>query len=182
METLIKPIKLSEINYPVYKVGTELPTFINDIVLYIRQYDTGDEIKTTYQIIDDKSIKQPSLGKRRLLLINNGIKVKRLNKAIFFLGDLIKIAKANTIFIDSSGSIFTYKKQTKYKLISKKIEKIIKIKTGGVILELKNSTNRHKALYGPMNDQKYALVLENAFDEILYGFSDKIISPSWRLV
>lgn len=163
-------IDLSQVNFPVYKLGLDKPLNIDNVILYIRQY-TDDEgvTSSTYNIIDDKNIDKPTLALRRLELMKNKVKLKKLGKAMFYLADLIKLASSNTWLIDSSGNIFQYKKDSTVKLVFKKITKIIAIPTGGAIIEVEGIAGRFKTLYMPPVENQYAGLLKKGMGYILYG-------------
>lgn len=184
MDTLTKPINLTEISYPVFRLGTERPLFENGVVLYITRTreDDSSEIVTTYRIVDDQSIPGGSLAKRRLKLLSDGIRLKRISRAVFFLGDLIKLATSNTWFIDSAGSVFRYVRKTRTLLQFKKIHHVIPIKTGGAILEIEGIPSRFKCLYTPKPNELYAGVLKYGLSYVLYGVYTEQYDDTWRLI
>lgn len=183
MESLTRPINLTEIVYPVFRIGTERPLFEEGVVLYIYYYrkDDGSYV-TKYSIIDDRTLTGDTLAKRRVYLVKTGVKVKKLTKAVFFLGDLIKVAKANVWMIDSVGNVFQYKKTKTVKLVYKPIKKIIPIKTGGAIIEVQGIASRFKCLYKPSANVKYAGVIEYGMSHILYDLSIEQFDSTRRMI
>ncbi len=167
-----------EISYPVFRVGIDRPIVEEGVILYIRK--TEDGLK--YKIVDDITLPEKTLALRRLKLLKQGIPLKRLSKAVFFLGDLVKLGTSSTWFIDSKGKIFTYKKVTSAKLISKKIIKVIPITTGGAILEVEGISSRFKCLFAPKPYQKYAGVLIYKLSYILYGLYSEPFSDTTRRI
>jgi hypothetical protein len=175
---------LTEISYPVFRLGTEKPIFEDGVVLYItrtREVDSS-EIVNTYRIVDDTNLPGKSLAVRRLRLLADGVRLKRITRAVFFLGDLVKLATSQTWFIDSVGNVFRYVRKTRVKLQFKKIKQIIPIKTGGAILELEGSLSRFKCLYAPKPDERYAGVLKYGLSYILYGVYTEQYDDTWRLI
>lgn len=144
-------------------------------VLYYEamSYDDDGKIIHTFHIIDDRNIDKPTLAERRLVLMKNGAKLYNIKHAIFFIGDLIKLASVGSWFIDNNGRYFQYKKQEFAKLIFKKIVKVIPINTGGSILEVDGIPSRFKTLYAPMPHETWAGVLKLGKKFILYGLYDQ---------
>lgn len=181
-------MQLSEIAYPIYRLRDYPPQQIDGVTFYLteRAKDTFDDIEYTTKlaIVDDKNIDKPTLGERRLIIRNKGETPFRLNRAIFFLGDLIKISTPNTWFIDSKGVLFQHKKETRARLIYRKVTKLIPLPAGGVIVEVQGMQLRMKALFTPsipMQDL-YAGVLVMGMSVILYGFYDQQYKDTWRRV
>lgn len=170
MESLTKPISLKEIVYPVFKIGSERPLFEEGVVLFVHVGRSDDSI--TYYIVDDTTLDGNTLAERRISLLRQGVKLKKLTRAVFFLGDLVKVATSSTWFIDSNGSVFRYSKRTSVKLTYKKIKKVIPIKTGGAIIEVEGIPNRFKCLYMPSKSKSYAGVLFYNMSYILYDLAD----------
>lgn len=183
MESLTKPISLTEIVYPVFKIGTERPLFEEGVVFYLYYYREDDGTYVTkYHIIDDKTLPYDTLAKRRIYLVKTGIKIKKLTRAVFFLGDLIKVAKPNIWMIDSAGNIFQYKKTKNVKLIYRPIKQVIPIKSGGAIIEVQGIAPRFKCLYKPSNNVKYAGVIEYGMAYILYDLSTEQFDSTRRMI
>ena len=167
----------------MFRLGEHPPSIIDGVVVYLSQHiDDEDVVNTIYRIVDDKNLPGDSLAARRLILAKEGVLLKRINRAVFFLGDLIKLAKSSTWFIDARGNTFTYKKSRRVKLVYKKIVKCINIPTGGSIIEVENIPQRFKCLYTPKVHEKYAIVLVDKATHILYGFSETLNKDSWRMI
>jgi hypothetical protein len=175
---------LTEISYPVFRLGTEKPVFEDGVVLYITRTRDEDatEIVNTYRIVDDTNLPGKSLAVRRLRLLAEGVRLKRITRAVFFLGDLVKLATSNTWFIDAVGNVFRYVRKTRAKLQFKKITQILPIKTGGAVVEVEGLPNRFKCLYAPRPDEKYAGVLKYGLSYILYGVYTEQYDDTWRLI
>ena len=185
MENLTRNISLTEISYPVYRLGTEKPLFENGVVLYItRTKEDEDSIETinTIRIVDDQNIPGKSLAVRRLRLLSDGVKLKKISRAVFFLGDLVKIATSRTWFIDAVGNVFRYVRKTRALLQFKKITGMLPLQAGGALLELQGLPNRFKCLYAPRPDEKYAGVLKYGLSYILYGVYTEQYDDTWRLI
>ena len=107
MESLTRNISLLEIAYPVFRIGSERPMFEEGVVLYLH-YGKNEDSAPIYYIVDDTTLPGKGLAERRIQLMRQGIKLKKLSRAVFFLGDLIKVATASTWFIDSNGTVLRY--------------------------------------------------------------------------
>ena len=102
--------------------------------------------------------------------------------ALFFLGDLVKVGKKSVWFIDSTGKLFNYAKDTRASLRFYPISKLMRINTGGVIVEAKGIPTRFKSLYPPANGEQYVGILHFGKSLILYGFYDQQYDETWRMV
>lgn len=180
-------MNLAEISFPVYKLRNEKPLERDGILFYT--YDSASEnedgeleVNTKVRIIDDKKIENEKLSMRRLVIKMQGGSLFRLNKAIFFLGDLIKIAKKDVWFIDSNGKLFEYQKTTRVKLKFHKIKKLIRTEMGGALVEVEGIPIRLKSLFFPENDKTHAGILHYSMSPILYGFYDDKYNDTWRMV
>lgn len=179
----MKSINLTELVFPVFLIGNEEPTINDKVSFYYSITEDIDGNRTTkYSIIDDKNIDKDTLALRRIELIKSGVKVRRLKYAIFFLGDLIKIAKQTTWFIDSLGKIFNFRKTRKVRLIFDKIKKIIPVRTGGAIIEATTIPGRYKCLYSPGPEYLFVGFLKIDMSYILYGFYKTKQKPTFRMI
>lgn len=173
---------LMEIVYPVFKIGNEKPSVIEGVSLIIRTYEIEGKLVHKHKIVDDKNLPYDTLALRRLYLYKQGIPLKQLSQAVFFLGDLIKLAHRSTWFIDSHGKIFRYNKTTSVSLLFRKITLQINIPTGGSIIEVEDLPNRFKCLYTPINNEKYAGILKYGQGYILYGLYKEKPKNSRRMI
>jgi hypothetical protein len=113
---------------------------------------------------------------------DSSIKMFPVRTAIYFLADLLKLAKATTWFIDSSGRVFQYKKLTRAKLITKKIKQVLPALGVGCVLEVDGIATRFKCLQRPKDFHQYAVILQNGMGYTLYGLSETPRANSWRMV
>lgn len=175
---------LAKVHWPVFRLMDEKPIVSGTRVLYSRlrlDNDTG-KFTTIEKVIDDTSVPGATLGARRLVLSSKKIKLLKIKKAVYFLADLVKIAKANTWFIDSSGYVFQYKKSTRCKLVCKKIVNIHPGKVTGCVLELDGIHSRFKAMRSPEPHEMYAGVLLHSSGYLLYGIYEHKFEDSWRMI
>lgn len=176
-------IELSNIAFPVFKIGKNKPLFENNIYFYVLGKDLEySDAEYKILVLDDKNKSGETLALRRLQLKAEGVELYGLSKAIFFLGDLIKLAKKNVWFVDSMGYVFEYEKTKRVPLVYKKIKSITPITTGGALIEVEGLSERFKTLFAPMYDEKYAglLVMDKA--HILYGLYDAAYKNTYRAV
>lgn len=178
-------MQLSEISYPVYKLGAYEPNVSEDgmVTYYHTIFEDAEGVKSeeTY-VVDDKSAPGNTLGMRRLQLLNKGTKLFKLNTAIFFVGDLLKLAGSKTWFIDSSGKHFKYTKSKWAKLEYRRITRVIPQQGGGAIIELEGIPNRFKVLYAPTESEIWAQVLKYGMQYIFYGVTNVLGTPSKRMI
>ncbi len=160
------------------------PTQYNGLVFFHTEYVDETNISSlTIKIIDDKNLPQKTLGLRRLALQKDAnIKLHKISTAIYFLADLIKLAKASTWFIDNSGKVFQWKKYTRAKLTAKKIKQVLPADGIGCVLEVEGLSQRFKSLQRPQDFHHYAVFLVINKIYLLYGLSETATNDSWRLV
>lgn len=173
-------IDLSQVSYPVFKLGTEKPQREGTVLFYLKHMVEDGVDSHTISIVDDTSIDKPSLSQRRLLLMREGVPLKKIRSAVFFLGDLIKLAYSKAWFIDSSGLLFTYNKSRMTSLLCKPISKIMPMKSGGAIIEVEGI--RYKTLHTPRNTSKYAGILQDGINTILYGIYEEPFKNTVRKI
>lgn len=173
---------LSSIAYPIFRIGLNKPQTDAGVIFYYYEQETEEGNVSSLRILDDINLPQKSLALRRLYLITQGAKLAKIGQAIFFLGDLIKLATPHTWFIDSAGKLFNYEKNTRANLRFYEISKNIPISTGGSIIEAKGVVTRFKCLYSPSPYEKYAGILHFGKSLILYGFYEEKPEDTWRLV
>jgi hypothetical protein len=174
-------LTLQSLSYPIYKLPDK-PNIDDGVMYYYSEIEKEDITQGKLCLIDDISIEGDSLAKRRLRLLADGVPLFKLKNALFFLGDLIKIANPKTWFIDSNGKLFNYKKTTSVKLDFHKITKIIPIQTGGAIIEVDGIPNRFKVLHTPIAAEKCAGILHMGLATVLYGLYSSIPETTRRMV
>lgn len=169
--------------FPVFRLGKSKPMQEHGISFYLLGKDI-EYSDAQYQvlIVDDKNLPEATLSLRRLRLKTTDTHLFNLKQAIFFIGDLIKIAKNGVWFIDSSGLVFQYEKSRRVPLVYKPIKKITNIVTGGAIVEVVGLSERFKLLFAPKDDEKYAGLLVLDRSHILYGLYDKEYKNTMRAV
>ena len=184
MDTSTKFTALQAITWPVFKLSEKEPSHGNGLVYFHTEYvDDNNESSLNFKLVDDKNLPQKTLGLRRLALQKDPkVKLHKISTAIYFLADLIKLAKATTWFIDNSGKVFQWKKYARAKLITKKIKQVLPADGIGCVLEVEGLSQRFKSLQRPQDFHQYAVFLVINHMYILYGLSDNTRKDSWRLV
>lgn len=154
------------------------------LLYYCNEYFNIDtaEFNKVVSIVDDTNIPEQTLSRRRLRAKAQGTALYPLRRAIFFLGDFIKLAKRGYWFIDSNGKLFTYNKVAKAKLSFHKIKKIIPSKSTGSLIEVEGIPHRFKTLYIVKNSMRYAGILSRGHTHILYGVYEQKYKDTWRLI
>lgn len=174
-------LSLSEITFPVFRLGEVEPIVENGATFYLSLSEDGDERTYHLRLIDDKKIKGKSLATRRIALITNGRKVQRISRAFFFIGDFLKASKSTTWFIDYKGILFNYKKSKYVPLTYKKIDKTIRLPSGGAIIEVAGT--RYKVLFAPKVDELYVgLLIIGTGQSLLYGVYKEKHKDSRRMI
>lgn len=133
-------------------------------------------------MVDDSNLSQTTLGLRRLAMKADGVDLFPIRTAIYFLADLVKLAKSTTWFVDSSGRVFQYEKNTRAKLQTKRIKQILPADGLGCVVELEGISSRFKSMQRPSEHQSYARVLRLGMGFIFYGFCEEVKPDSWRMV
>lgn len=182
-------MNLSEIAWPVYRLGEHKPTCEGGLVYYSKEYvdKESGETKIGLRIVDDARLCYPeigqglTLGKRRLMLKSTN-RLFTIKSAVYFIADLIKLAKQTTWFIDNNGRVFQYKKTTRAKLTCHKITKVLPLEGMGAIVELQGLHQRFKCMYSPKPEQTYAGVLRWGLGYVLYGFYVEPFKSTHRAV
>lgn len=183
MVSSTKPINLAEISFPVYRLGYRYPDTTNGAsVLRYAYTNKAGEVVEYQRVVDDTNQPGRTLAERRLTLLSDGVKLASIRKAIFFLSDLVKLAKPKLWFIDSNGLLFQYKKSTRVQLEMLEISKILHIATGGAIIEAKGYKTRFKTLYLPPSDIKYVGIIKYGMAKILYGLYREKPENTWRMI
>jgi len=186
LENLINATSLSEIVFPVFKIGIHKPIVEGGLVFYYQEFDieTSEDTVTgsRYKVVDDRNVEGETLARRRLKLTVDEVPLAKISNAMYFLGDLIKLADPKLWFIDSSGKVFNYKRSIRAKLKFHKISQLIPIPTGGVIIQVEGEVQRFKSLYSPLSDKTHAGVLHYGQSRVFYGFYDQAYDETWRLV
>lgn len=176
-------VALDNISFPVYRLGVNKPQTLDKVTFFLMGKDTEySDAEYKLLIVDDKSVAGDTLAKRRLRLMSRNVGLYSLTKAIFFLGDLIKLAKRKVWFIDAEGLVFNLSKTKMVPLVFKRISKVIHIPTGGAIIEVEGLAARFKTLFAPTIEQKYAALLVDGKSHILYGLYEHKYSDTRRSI
>ena len=173
----------STIQFPIYHLGSEKPMIEGNrsYYQYAAQSIEGED-QDVIQVLDDKSMNGISLAMRRLQLKNAGVKLCKLKYAIFFIGDMLKMCKSTTWFIDNDGVIFEYRKTKKVPLVFRPISQILPIRTGGAVIEVQGVGTRFKTLHAPKGTEKFAGVLLVGTAYVLYGLYDEKLEDTTRMI
>jgi len=177
-------MNLGTIVWPVFRLSEKDPQHNEGVCFYATEYSDLDtnELSANIRIVDDKNIDKPTLSRRRLHMAANNVLLYPIRQAIYFLGDLLKVAKATTWFIDSEGLLFQYKKSTRAKLIVKKIKQVLPTDGLGAVIELEGIAHRFKTVFKPDADAQYAAVLQSGLTYIFYGLYKDKPAESWRMI
>lgn len=174
-------MELHNISWPVFKLRDEQPQKEGGAVLYTFEYLAGDTLVTNTKLVDDTNAPGDTLGARRLCLSMEHDLFKT-GSAIYFLQDLVKLAKPTSWFIDSKGNVFKYKKTISAKLKIYKVKQVLPAPGIGCVLELEGLSTRYKSLARPTDLQRYAGVLHWGMSTMLYGLYTETHKETWRKI
>ncbi len=162
---------LSDIVFPVYTVTDSYKKIWEDTNVTYIQTQSG------IYVLDNKNIDGDTLGKRRLKISNSDLYKPR--KSFYSLSQLIK-SKHKT-FIDSTGSVFSWKKTTTVPL---KYHKVIEVYHDDeyCILHLKNIEFPQKVVCSIAYEIKYVGVLHTKEGYILYSYNTEYEKDTWRKI
>lgn len=176
-------VGFANIAFPVFRVGVTEPQHDSGISFFLVGKDTTESTaEYNLLIIDDKNCEGADLATRRLKLKTQGVALYALNKAIFFIGDLIKLAKSATWFIDSKGQFFQYKKSRRVPLVFRRITRVTRMPSGGALIEVEGFSHRFKTLFAPTAEQTHAGILLLDKTVILYGLYDAAYDDTIRAI
>lgn len=177
-------MNLQEIDWPVFRLSDRPPIVEGDVIYFRSEYADRDDasLSSRVRLVDNKSIQKSTLGRRRLELQAHGVPLYHIGRAVYFLSDLLKIAKATTWFIDSSGNLFQFKKTKRVLLTCKKITQVLPGQVTGSVIEVEGLAQRFKSMYAPKPEQTYAGFLKLGVGYIFYGFYSEPFKDSWRKV
>lgn len=174
---------MKDLVWPVFRLGEKKPTVEDGVVFYQAEYADIDTAETRHNIrvVDDRNINKATLGLRRLV-IGNTQSLFPIGSAVYFLVDLIKLAKSTTWFIDSHGRVFQHKKIKRAKLRTHKINQVLPASGIGCVLEVDGLVFRFKSMKAPESWEQYAGILYVDGGHMLYGYYEHPIKDTWRLV
>lgn len=178
-------MNIKQIVWPVYRLGEHKPHTESGVIFYSKQYldKHSEEIKTSIRVVDDKNIDKPTLGLRRLQIrVNEQVTLFKLKGAIYFLADVIKLAKRTTWFVDSNGLLFQHRKITRAKLVCRKIKQVLPAQGLGCVIEVVGVSHRFKSIRRPNNGEAYAGLLQWGLSYILYGLYLDPFPDTYRLI
>jgi hypothetical protein len=176
-------MNLAEISFPVFRLASK-PEQHEGLMYYYTETFNKDTAQFTrkVRILDDKAIPHNTLSRRRLVLSEDEVALYPLRKGIFGLGDLIRLSKSNTWWIDSNGKIFQYKKSKYVPLQCRRIKQIIPSKTIGSIIEVEGIGQRFRTIFRVSDKDKYAILLKIGASYVFYGTSETEIKNAVRKI
>ena len=176
-----KPIELTAIVWPVFRLGEREPQQLGGLIFFRKEYVDQDTVvySDNYRVVDDKNIAKPTLGLRRLQI---GDSLYPIGTAIYFLQDVIKLAKSTTWFIDSHGQLFQHKKTRRAKLQTHRLKQVLPVSGLGCVLEVEGLVERFKSLQVPKPEEQYCGILTYGHSNLLYGYYSEPIKTTWRMV
>lgn len=177
-------MNLLEISFPVFKLNAGKPIEESGVVYYESEsYNRiTDTTSIKLKIVDDRNIPLPNLSLRRLNLIKQRQPVYNINLAVYFLGDLIKLSKPKTWWIDTQGKVFEYKKSQRAKLRFYKLDKCFTTQGMGAVIQVCGLPQRFKSMFLPEQSDTWCGILEWNKIKIFYGYYKEQHKETWRLI
>ncbi len=177
-------MNLLEISFPVFKLNAGKPIEESGVVYYESEsYNRiTDTTSIKLKIVDDRNIPLPNLSLRRLSLIKQRQPVYNINLAVYFLGDLIKLSKPKTWWIDTQGKVFEYKKSQRAKLRFYKLDKCFTTQGMGAVIQVCGLPQRFKSMFLPEQSDTWCGILEWNKIKIFYGYYKEQHKETWRLI
>ena len=168
----------------MFQLTTKVPETVNGITFYRTESYNRDTAAYTerIRIIDDKNLLGETLSRRRLQLSSKQVPLYKIKRAVYFIGDFIKLATPRMWFIDSSGTVFQYKKTTRAKLRFYKVKNIFPVGGIGAVIEVQGLSERFKVLFRPAEAEHWAGIVEVNDLKFLYGIYDKNYDETWRMI
>lgn len=158
---------ISNITLPLFPIADEviLEPLGRGTVVYT--HNDGGTILPLY--IDDKEAQGSTLGERRLSILVSGRKLFPLSRAIYSLRDLIK--RGSSLYIDTNGEIFRYRKSEFYEVHYHKI-KDFRSYTADTILLVENLHCPILADRPPQGGEDHVGLIYIDRGYLLYDFSE----------
>lgn len=145
-----------KIDFPVFRISDE-PVIIDGLVF------------VDGRVIDDRNIPAETLGQRRLLTSHELAPIKKMRENII---DLIKEKiPVESWYIDRLGKPFKYKRTTRLKIISHKIDKVIYRNTYSIIIV--NKVNFPIVLERPPSGSFAQILYYKEYPWKLYSITDE---------
>lgn len=184
MESSKKCTLLKEITFPVYRLKNEEPTRDGTLLYYhSASIKDKDELLSNTTYIDDTSVQCSTLGMRRLVLKNNGVKLHSIRVGLMQVKDLVKSGKSSYWYIDSTGKLFQYIRTRREKLFCAKVQQILPIPNStGCVVVVENIPTRFKLAYRPATDEIYAGILTFYGGYLLYSMYKDPFRQTYRKV
>lgn len=168
----MEQLSLFDIKFPIYAITKSFRKIWEEHnVLYIRT-DSG-----TY-VLDNKNMDGDTVGKRRIKITTSKLYVPR--KVYYNIGQMLN--GNYSIFMDTDGVVFKYKKTEFAPLVYHKIDSITEAKDGECILELPKINYSYKINCRKAYSIQYIGLLHTKFGFIAYEFSEEYKKPTRRKI
>ena len=170
----MEQLNLFDIQFPIYSVTKFYKRIWTEMnVLYI-ETDSG------IYILDNKNINGDTVGKRRLRIKNDIYSLYRPRKVVYDITHLIK--SKDSIFMDTNGVVFKYKKSEYCTLNYHKVHNVIEAVDGECILDIPKINYSYKTNCRNAYAAIYVGLLTSKYGYILYEFSEFYKQPTRRMI
>jgi len=164
-------MKLSEISWPIYKIRQYTALNTERGITYIETYHNS-------WLIDNKNLKGDTLGERRLRMDKEDL--YPLSGVIFNISQLVHDKSQTRKYIDSSGELFTYKKERFYKVTCHKVLKIKPIEGQGYAIWAKGLHAPMQVRDMPLEKIQYVTVVNIKKGYFLYDIRTEACKDTRR--
>jgi hypothetical protein len=161
----MEQLNLFKIIFPIYSITRTYKKIWVDINVTYIETDSG-----TY-ILDNKNVQGDTLGKRRLRIKNDVYKLYKPRKVIYNISQLLH--STDSVFIDTTGVVFKYKKTEMVPLKYHKVESITEAKDGECILEIPKLNYSYKTTCRYAYGVKFIGLLHTKYGYIPYEFCEE---------
>lgn len=161
----MEQLNLFDINFPIYSITKSYKKIWTDMNVTYIQTESG-----TY-VLDNKNIDGETVGKRRLRIKNKIYPLYKPRKVVYNISQLIN--GKESIFMDTDGTVFKYKKTEMVPLVYHKVDSIVEANDGECILDIPKINYSYKTICRKAYAIKYIGLLHTKYGYIPYEFCEE---------
>jgi hypothetical protein len=170
----MEQLNLFDIKFPIYSITKSYKRIWTEMnVTFIETY-------SGVYVLDNKNIDGDTVGKRRLRIKNDIYKLYVPRKVLYSVPHLIR--SNESIFMDTMGTVFKYKKTETAKLVYYKVDGVIEAEDGECILHVHKIDWSYKTNCRNAYSIIYIGLLHSKYGYIPYDFSETKGKDSWRKI
>jgi len=170
----MEQLNLFDIQFPIYSI-----TKIYKRV-WIEMNVTYIETESGIYVLDNKNVQGDTLGKRRLKIKNDVYTLYKPRKVFYNMSQLLN--GKESIFIDTIGVVFKYKKTKMVPLKYHKVESITEAEDGECILEIPKLNYSYKTACRYAYGINFIGLLHTKYGYIPYEFCEHMKADTRRKI